>query len=185
MSILALVALAILWSIVLIPDLIRRGAASRRGDSIGNFTRQLSVLDSATPHRGARAAARSNQGPRPATPAPRIAPSNTVTMAQARVEAEAPLPPAPKTRLQQRRQDVLTGLVAAAALSFLGTFSFGGPMIIVNAICDGALVAYMAALFVVTRREPRAASIATTYKYPAPQLTPLVPVISQRRSPFR
>ena len=71
-----------------------------------------------------------------------------------------------RSPVQQRRQDVLTALVAAAVLSFLGSISIGGALIAVNAVIDVAFVLYLGALLLVTRREKLRSQVGVLYQAP-------------------
>ena len=188
MSVLALVGLAVLWAIVLVPDVIRRGAASRRSDSIGNFARQLSVLDSSPRPRSNvlpfDSSASRVRNPQPVQPLqPRGGSVHTMNQPVRRTVQSATA--GVRSPMQQRRQDVLTVLVAAAGLTFLGTISFGGPMVALNALCDIALVLYLAAMMTLGRRVARPQVTARTYAYPLTSLNSVVPVMSQRRAASR
>ena len=192
MSVLALVGLAVLWAIVLVPDLIRRSAASRRSDTIGNFSRTLSVLDAnpATRSNVLPFAARRPQGhPTPARALgqpvqPLLAPTSaqqSMSQPVRRVDPNRSHQPAGKSRAQQRRHEVLIVLAAAAALTFLGTISFGGPMLVLNAVCDVLLVAYLLAMMAVARKETNPQIARQTIAYQMPAYSGVVPVAQQRR----
>ena len=77
-----------------------------------------------------------------------------------------------KSRAEQRRQDVLTALVAASLLSFLGFTAFGGPMLIVHVIADLLLVTYVALWLSVTKRDKQRSTVS--YLYPTAPLQGLV-----------
>jgi hypothetical protein len=51
---LLLFGLGVAWAVVLVPDLLRRNAASRRSDTIGQFARNLSSLERSAPVGGSR-----------------------------------------------------------------------------------------------------------------------------------
>ena len=199
MSVLALVGLAVLWAIVLVPDLIRRSAASRRSDTIGNFSRTLSVLDANPAQRSSsnvlpfasRSQSRSAQlggaQSRPALSQP-VQPLQARTSAQQsisdpvrRAAPQRSPQPVSKSRSQQRRQEILVVLAAAAALTFLGTISFGGPMLVLNAMCDVLLVSYLLAMMAVARKEARPPLAVQTLQYQLPAYSGVVPVAQQRR----
>lgn len=169
MSVIALLGLAVLWAIVLVPDLVRRGASFRRVDPIGQFAKNRSVLGrtSAVRGRGARATESviDLRGPGPVR----------------YVASERPVAPAVRaprrSRAEQRRQDVLTALVAAALMTFLGYTAFGGPMLAVHVVADVLLVAYVGLWLAVTKRDRQRAGVSSLY---AP--TPLhgLPVVQHR-----
>lgn len=141
---LVFLGLAVVWAVVLLPEVLSKLSGVRRSDSIRSFNNQLSVLDG----RGQRASARSNvidlrgrsAGAAPA--ARRSAPS---------LAGPRPVPMA----VRKRRQDVITALVAAAVLTLLCTVAFGGAFFLVlHLLADVLLVAYVVALQQVTRAAP-------------------------------
>jgi len=170
---LLLFGLAVAWAVVLVPDLVRRNAASRRSDTIGQFAHKLSSLERCAPV----GVNRPNvvQFPnRFGEPAPVVS-------------AQAPRPrPARQGRsaVQQRRQDVLSALIAAALLSFLGSVSVGGVLMVVHAVIDLALVAYLAALLTIKRREQMRAQAGVLYQSPR-QFTGVVPAYVEPRRAAR
>lgn len=181
MSVIALLGLAVLWAIVLLPDLMRRGAAARRGDSIVQFARNRSVLQNSRPagvrghhvHFGHRNEPVIDlRGPRPVVERAPVR----------RAPAAAPAGPVVRTRAQQRRQDILTTLVAAALLSFLGFATFGGPLLVVHIAVDVLLAAYVALWLSVTRRERMRAQVSYL---PGRPLAPLAPVARNRQRVVR
>ena len=68
--------------------------------------------------------------------------------------------------MQQRRQDILSALIAAALLSFLGSVSVGGILMVVHAVIDIALVLYLGALLTIKRREQMRAQVGVLYQAP-------------------
>ena len=138
MGLVALVGLGIMWALVLIPDVIRRSRGSnRRTDSMVNFSRQLSVLERATP----------------------VHNDNVVNIRRYGVEtpqygavAPAGINKMTRTDAQQRRQDVLTALAGAAVVSFLAVLAFGGPMLYLHAVIDLLFLAYVCGMLTATRR---------------------------------
>lgn len=175
---LLLFGLGVAWAVVLVPDLIRRNAASRRGDTIGQFARNLSSLERSGPV----GVGRSNLVQFPPRlgepmvdlrdPAPRPA--------VARTQAPAPRQRSRRSPVQQRRQDILSALVAAALLSFLGSVSVGGVLMIVHALIDMALVLYLGALLTIKRREQMRAQVGVLYQAPR-QFTGVVPAMVERQ----
>lgn len=177
---LLLFGLGVAWAVVLVPDLLRRNAASRRSDTIGQFARNLSSLERSAPVGGSR----SNlvQFPtrfddpmadlgRPAqhAAAPRQA-------AQRAGSTQRPR----RSAVQQRRQDILSALIAAALLSFLGSVSVGGILMVVHAVIDIALVLYLGALLTIKRREQMRAQVGVLYQAPH-QFNGVMPAMVERQ----
>jgi len=143
-STLVLLGLATVWSVVLAPEIIRRTASLRNGDSVSAFTRQLSSIGRQV---GGR---RTEHGLHPlGVPAPQVGPDgprptgatgNVVDLRSRRVEAERrPVHPS----VRRRRQEVLGGLVPAAVLTLLCTVAFGGAFIWLHLLVDVLLVGYV------------------------------------------
>lgn len=178
---LLLFGLAVAWAVVLVPDFVRRNAASRRSDTIGQFSRNLGALGQTQPV-GARRPANVVQFPtlqRQAAPLHEPAvdlrgPRPVVQRAAARPASR----PAARTRSQQRRKDVTAALVSAAVLSFLGSISIGGVFVLLNAILCVALAAYVVALGLVTRREKLRAQVGVLY---SPQFSGVAPAFAEQR----
>ncbi len=152
LSTVVLLGLAVVWAIVLAPEVLRRTSGMRRVDPVNAFHRQMSSLDqnggrpSGRPGtnvidlRGpSRSSARPMQRPtaaryggapqRPVRPAQRPAPRSIVS-----------------PRTQKRRQDVLIVLVAAAVLTLLCAVAFGGVFLLLHVVADVLLVAYVVLL---------------------------------------
>lgn len=185
---LLLFGLGVAWAVVLVPDLVRRNAASRRSDTIGQFARNLSSLERSAPV----GVNRSNlvQFPSrinepvidlrdPARP--------TVTPAQPRdlhavgqAGQSAPVQRVRRSAVQQRRQDIMSALIAAALLSFLGSVSMGGALMMIHAVIDVALVLYLVALLFVTRREKLRSQVGVLYQAPN-QFSGVVPADAERQ----
>ncbi|HEV3400193.1 MAG TPA: hypothetical protein VG078_00075 [Acidimicrobiales bacterium] len=156
----ALVVLAFLWAVVLIPPALRRRAEARPGDSIHEFDYQLAVLERSRPgvRRGSfdRSAAR-GLAPRPAArPAPSVA---SLAAHRARVNGQRPaaMPtrafarpglPSPRRRAAlRRRRDILVGLLATSALTLvLGILPALRSMLMLHLVVDVLLIAYVALL---------------------------------------
>lgn len=118
--------LAVVWAIVLLPELARKVAGSRHSDTIRSFNQQLSVLDrSGSSERGAR--------------------SNVIDLrsrAQAPSGHPASAAPVPLS-VRKRRQEVLTVLGAAAVLTLLCTVAFGSVFLVLHLLADALLVTYV------------------------------------------
>lgn len=191
---LLLFGLGVAWAVVLVPDFIRRNAASRRSDTIGQFARNLSSLERSAPvgvHRPASSFQHHNvvQFPGGRALTGPVAPLGEPTIdlrdgAPRRVTPAAG--PAARTRrpsaAKQRRKDILTALVAAAVLTFLGSVSLGGALVMVNAVVDVALVAYLGALALVSRKERMRAQVGVLY---TAQFRGVAPAYADRRTAVR
>ena len=144
--------LAVVWAVVLLPELVRKVAGSRHSDTIRSFNQQLSVLD------------------RSGSPSPRLdesrppgaawtlqrhrpdAPGRDVRRSAPTRSAAAVAPVSPWVR--KRRQDVLIGLGSVAVLTLICTVAFGGAFLVLHLLADLLLVAYLVALAQV-RQAPR------------------------------
>ncbi len=149
---LLLFGLGVAWAAVLAPDVLRRMSTTRRHDPMSQFSsasRNLSNVHQLN--------TRDRRGTIDLRP-------NVVQAAPRRVSPQ----PGRKSAQQQRRQDVLVGLVAAAVLSFLAAISMGGIAMALHFVVDIALVAYIAALASVTKRE-RVRGPVVGYSNPALQ----------------
>ena len=187
---LLLFGLGVAWAAVLVPDMVRRNAASRRSDTIGQFARNLSSLDRSAPLGVQRSNLvqfpTRNQPQRfqssPGEPVVDLRDPACPTVSR---PAQPSAPGAPRQRprrsaVQQRRQDILSSLIAAALLSFLGSVSAGGILVTVHAAIDVCLVLYLSALLVVTRREKVRAQVGVLYQPPT-QFTGVVPAMVDQR----
>ncbi len=156
--------LAVVWAVVLLPELVRKVAGSRHSDTIRSFNQQLSVLDRS-----------GSPSPRPdesARPAPRGR-SNVIDLSTRSGRAgSAPAPSAAGVApvspwVRKRRQDVLIGLGSAAVLTLICTVAFGGAFLVLHLLADLILVAYLVALAQV-RQAPVAAGRVAAMGEPAP-----------------
>ena len=162
MGLVALVGLGIMWALVLVPDVVRRSRTSnRRTDSMLNFSRQLSVLERATPVHNDNVVHIRQYG-RPVPQYGQVAPAGITKM----THADA----------QRRRQDVLTALAGAAVVSFLAILAFGGPMIFLHAVIDLMLVAYVVAMLTSTRRNRVRSHVSVLADYRSPMNSGVVAV---------
>lgn len=103
-----LLILAVIWAAVLVPPMLRARAEGSPVDSIGDFRRQLSVLQRTTP------AAASGHQIAPYSPPPGATPVVPVR------------PPMTKLQAQQRRRQVFLVLGTAVPVSFAGAVFSGG-----------------------------------------------------------
>jgi hypothetical protein len=176
MSKLIIVGLVIVWAIVLLPDVLSRLSRSRRSDSIGSFSSQLSSLGRANGQRrshdnvidlrtrstldlppGAAAAALApSSAPAPARPGParsvRSAPAGRPDQVSGAAVPARTASPA----VRKRRQEVLMTLGSLAILTLLATIAFGGVFLILHLLVDLLLVAYLVVLAQVTSVVPPA-----------------------------
>jgi hypothetical protein len=144
-STLIFLGLAVVWAVVLLPEVFRKLSGTRGSDSIRSFNHQLSVLHRSGTRRGADLpgvsrgtslnSTRSNvidlrrtSGARPTT--------NTMSAAPRPVS----------TAVRKRRQEVLTVLGCAVVLSLVCTVAFNSVFIVPLFISGVMLVAYVAAL---------------------------------------
>jgi hypothetical protein len=193
-----LLGLAALWVAVLLPDFLRRRSTRRTGDSISNFTHHLSVLERSNPLAGSgRRSGRvlSPRQPRPMPTnvvqmTPRIARPRAGAVASPAAQTARPAPAArtgrpvgapssrtggpqrmTRSQAQQRRQDVIVALSAAALLTLLATVAFGGVMLYLHLLVDLLFVAYLGLLLMAPKRAAKRPQV--TYLTPAPARQPV------------
>ena len=150
-----LLVLAGIWAAVLIPPAVRARAEGRPGDSISNFRRQLTVLRRTGPHMGRTAGGdhwyRPHASSTPLVPVHGPLRTNRVTAPAYRAAGPAVRPTsgvsASRSRTIRRRRDVLSALVVAVlATLVLGLIPAFHVFLLVNALADVLLVAYVALL---------------------------------------
>ena len=153
LSTVVLLGLAVVWAIVLAPEVLRRTSGMRRVDPVHAFHRQMSSLD----RPGARPSARpgSNvidlRGPARTARPVQSRPMQRPTAARYGGPVQRPSAPrrgpAARTivspRVQRRRQDVLIVLVAVAVLTLLCAVAFGGAFLALHLLADVLLVGYV------------------------------------------
>jgi hypothetical protein len=175
---LLLFGLGVAWAVVLVPDLIRRNAASRRSDTIGQFARNLSSLQNSAPV-GVNRPNNLVQFPsRLAEPVIDLRDPVRPVVTPARVQRQRPV--AKPSTAQQRRKDVMAALVAAAILTFLGSLSLGGPFVVINALVDVALVAYVGLVALAARKEKARSQVGVLYQSPS-QFRGVAPAYIERQ----
>lgn len=177
---LLLFGLGVAWVVVLVPDLLRRNAASRRSDTIGQFARKLSSLEQSAPVGVNRSNVVQFPG-RVAQPGAYVGPAARPAERPAQRPVARGDRPVRRSAVQQRRQDVLSSLIAAALLSFLGSVSVGGALTMVHVVVDVALVLYLGALLTIKRREQMRARAGVLYDAPH-QFSGVVPAYVERRA---
>ena len=163
----ALVVLAIIWAVVLIPQFLHSRAEARPGDSISAFRRQLAVLRRArpgvapgaddgrqwSPARGPVFGPGVGHGPPVASLAAHRATTQWAPVngrrpggAPARAFVVAGLP-SPRRRALRRRRDILVGLLATSGLTLvLGVLPSLRALLMAHLVVDVLLVAYVALL---------------------------------------
>jgi len=154
-STLIFLGLAVVWAVVLLPEVIRKMSGARSSDSIRSFNQQLSSLHRSDNRRGSElpGTVRALQGSR----------SNVIDLRNRTgapmQRSAAPAAPRPVSMaVRKRRQEVLAVLGAAVVLSLVLTVAFGGGLFLVPLLFSGvALVAYVAALAQLNQA-PRSAS---------------------------
>ncbi len=156
-SALVIIGLIVVWSIVLLPDLLSRISTTRRGDTIRSFNSQLSSLGRSAPVgrdsnvidlRG-RMAHQAGNGNRSATGRSPSGHDLGSLSAVAPRSGNAPTgarPRAVSPAVRKRRQDVLLALGAAALLTLLATLSFGGVFLYLHLLADLLLAGYLVLL---------------------------------------
>jgi hypothetical protein len=122
---LVFLGLAVVWAIVLLPEVVRKVAGSRHSDTIRSFNQQLSVLD------------RSGRGG--------AGRSNVIDLRSRRAEHDATraVPAQVPLSVRKRRQEIITALAAAAVLTLLCTVAFGGAFLVLHLLADALLVTYL------------------------------------------
>jgi hypothetical protein len=138
-STLVLLGLAVVWAIVLLPEAFKRISKARSGDSIRSFNHHLSSLHRPSAPVDNVIDLRSQRPVRPGT-------ARAAHPAGRPAAGPAPVPPA----VRRRRQEVLTVLGSASALTLLCTIAFGGPFLLLFLVSAALLVAYVVALYQVT-----------------------------------
>jgi len=133
-----LVVLAGIWAAVLVPPMLRSRSEARPADSIGNFRRQLGVLQRTGP-----TVAAMGDGARFATPhsaAPALP-------ALAGLRGPASPQAARRARTLRRRRDVLAGLLAGMVVTVaLSAIPALRSLLWLHVALDVAFVAYVALL---------------------------------------
>lgn len=145
-STLVLLGLAVVWAIVLVPELLRKISGSRGGDSIRSFNQQLSVLDRSGARRPTGGDLRgSGKDLRSNVIDLRNRASQRAAAVRQAEPAPAPRPVSPAVR--KRRQEVLAVLGAGSVLGLLCAVAFGGVFVLGFLLFAGLLVAYAVLLF--------------------------------------
>jgi hypothetical protein len=135
---LAFVCLAIVWAFFLVPPMLRKHREGRPASSVVSFRRQLSTLERATP-------GTSLTPLQPYQPQPMVGSTFSAHMS--------------RSQAQQRRKNVLIGLMVAVGVSFLLLVLAGGALITMLFLASAAaLGAYVYALVQLRMRAEEAAA---------------------------
>jgi len=148
-STLIFLGLAVVWAIVLLPEVLRKLSVGRRTDSIRSFNHQLSVLHRSGNRRGAdlpgmpRPVSLNSSSARSSSNA-RNSSSNVIDLrdrsnAAAAQTSQAKISPS----VRRRRQDVLVVLGAIAVLTLLCTVAFGSVFLVPFMLSAALLVGYV------------------------------------------
>jgi Flp pilus assembly protein TadB len=172
LTILVLLFLAVLWAAVLAPAFLRNRAESRSSDSIGDFRRQLGVLQRTGPNIVSPANVLRSGEP---SPVPGLAPPE-------RFLPRASRPPelaACRQRTLRRRRDVLVfftcGLFGSLVLGAIPAFRMIWVVSGVLAVAMGAYVALLVRMkSIAAEREAKLAYL--------PEAAPPEPALMLRRS---
>jgi hypothetical protein len=135
---LAFVCLAVVWAFFLVPPVLRKRREGRPASSVVSFRRQLSTLERATP-------GTSLTPLQPYQPQPMVGTSFSAHMT--------------RSQAQQRRKNVLVGLLGLVGVSFVLLIFAGGALatlLLVSSV--GALGAYVYALVQLRLRAEEAAA---------------------------
>ncbi|MGK2929316.1 MAG: hypothetical protein ACSLFO_07020 [Acidimicrobiales bacterium] len=131
MTIMVLLALAAIWTAVLVPPYLQKRRATHPSSSVVDFNQQLAVLQ-----RTGRAldGAPFQEGYAPRT--------------QPHAATHAPIGRSCLTRTDvlRRRRDVVVTLASAAALTFLLAVALGGNVWLLHLLADAAFLGYVALL---------------------------------------
>ena len=134
---LAFVCLAIVWACFLVPPMLRKHREGRPASSVGDFRRQLSTLERATPGTSLR--------PVSYRPAPLASTAHRQQMN--------------RSQTMRRRQNVLVGLGGSTLFTLLLVVVAPGAMTgLLFLLCGGALGAYVYALVQLRMRADEAAA---------------------------
>jgi len=111
-TILVLLFLAVVWALVLVPSFWRRQAEARLGDSIGDFRRQLRILQRTGPRTVPAAYRLAPERPRaPVNPPSAGSPGSVVRGATAVITRRTTTAALRRQRTLRRRRDVFVVLV--------------------------------------------------------------------------
>lgn len=171
---LVIVGLILLWTVVLLPDVLQRINRGRRGDTIRSFNSQLTslgrsqgtasgnlpsgnrvsgnVIDLRSRIPGADAAPPAHEpvgAPHARVPdeASRQSPPPRSAPANPPAVRRTPAAPRPVSpAVRKRRQDVMVSLAAVALLTLLATVAFGSAFLYMHLLADVLLATYLVLL---------------------------------------
>lgn len=166
-STLIFLGLAVVWAIVLLPEVVKRVSKMRRADSIRSFNHQLLALDRSGPmaggvegnRRGTRALDRSVPNPLAAS-RPGVGGSNVIDLRSSQRVTNVPVPPA----VRRRRQEVTAALAAGVVVTLLCLVAFGPVFILPQLLADGLLGAYLYLVAQANRNAAMVGSAARTLR---------------------
>ena len=140
MAVYVLLILAVLWAAFFLWPLVQRRLAGGRRNSIGDFTKKVTVISRVGGHRTPRA-------PRGLVPLPTPGPAN----ATPQTTAPAGLPMSAEA--QRRRRDALAILAVAALGTLLLAVVAANPVVwLVHIVADLLLIGYVGLLVSLRRR---------------------------------
>lgn len=131
-STLIFLGLAVVWVIVLLPEVIRKLSATRSSDSIRTFNHQLSALRRQNDNGLAGGSMGSN-----------VINMNGGPSGRGQRAPQRPAPQVPAS-VRKRRQEVMTALGSAAVLTLLCAIAFSPVFLVLHIIVDVLLVTYLA-----------------------------------------
>lgn len=138
-STLVFLGLAVVWAIVLLPEVLRKLSGVRSSDTIRSFNQQLAVLG------------RSGSRRAPERRAPSLGTDSYSNVIDLGSRTGGPARPVATPRpvpasVRRRRQEVLMVLGAAAVLTLLCTVAFGGLFLVLHLLADAMLITYIVML---------------------------------------
>ncbi|MEX0767222.1 MAG: hypothetical protein WD029_01975 [Microthrixaceae bacterium] len=150
-STLIFLGLAVVWAIVLLPEVLRKLALSRRTDSISSFNQQLSVLDRSGNRRGADLPGmprplrtNSEKSTASSSSATGLRSNNVIDLRDRKTAGLDGSPPKKVSpAIRRRRQDVLVVLASVAMLMLLCTVAFGSVFLVPFVLSASLLVGYL------------------------------------------
>lgn len=133
MTIVVLLALAGIWTAVLLPPYLQKRRATHPSSSVVDFHQQLAVLQR-TGRALHGAPLHTGYAPRPSVSRANYGPTMR------------PRPPAPRPDVMSRRRDAFMTMLVAAGLSLLLALIFGGGLWVLHLAIDAVLLGYVALL---------------------------------------
>jgi hypothetical protein len=169
MGVPVLILLAIVWAIVLVPPLVRNRADLRPGSSVSSFRQDLAVIGRTSPTSSFRPSALPGVGP------------TIGSRPSARGGAPLAGTPGGRAAARKRRRDVLFVLGGVAGFTFLLALAFGGPLLLVHLVADGALAGYVY-LLVQMRKLAEEQAVKVRYLAAPPQSQPRLVAVRRTAS---